>query len=117
MLVKGRNNAVVESVFLNEVGNDWPLIRFLLDDPTYFEQYKLELQAAIDGPLEPNALFQKMDQYHKLIAPYVSGAEGEQAPYSFLRDKQDFDGSLESGRDGLKPHITDRISRVRQALQ
>src|SRR3990172_1066835 len=39
----------MSAVMLEGVGADWPLIRFLLDDPTYRQVYRDELRAGIDG--------------------------------------------------------------------
>jgi hypothetical protein len=116
MLVRGRSSSVVESVMLDEVNEQWPLIRFLLDDPVYRDEYRNKLQAALDGPLEMTSLFSRMDEYHNLIAPYVVGTSGEMAPYTFLNNPSEFESSLESNQNGLKPHIRTRVATVQQEL-
>lgn len=115
MLIKSRDGAA-ESIMLDQVDNQWPLIRFLLDDSVYRAQYRVQLQAALDGPLETTALFQKMDAYHNLIAPYVVGTSGESAPYTFLNGSAEFEDSLDATRNGLKPHIRSRVQAVQQEL-
>lgn len=56
---------------LSTVGNEWPLIRFLMDDPTYQAKYKQYLQETIDGAFQPEMLAATYQKYHDLIAPYV----------------------------------------------
>ena len=46
-LYEGKRGGAL-SISLNEVTNNWPLIRYLLDIPEYREDYKLYLQQFID---------------------------------------------------------------------
>jgi len=41
---------------LNDVGNDWPLIRYVMDDPIYNEQYHQELIKTLEGCMNENTL-------------------------------------------------------------
>ncbi len=103
------------SVMLDEVGGDWPLIRLLLDDPVYRARYGQELQAALDGAFSEAAVLARLDALHARIAPFVVGEEGESRPHTLLRPGA-FDGSLEEGRDALKPHVRARVVAVREVL-
>ncbi len=58
-----------------EVGDDWPLIRYLLDDPVYHAAY-LEYMAQMASLLEPAAMEARIERAAALIAPY---AEDEDA--------------------------------------
>jgi spore coat protein H len=104
------------SVMLDEITNEWPLIRFLLDDSEYRANYESELQAAIEGPFAIDTVHGMMDAYHALIAPYVVGDYGEASPYTFLQNDAAFEGSLTTGDDALKPHVESRHAAVIDAL-
>ena len=94
----------------------WPLIRFLLDDAVYLKTYKKELKAAIEGSFALAKVHAKMDAFHALIAPYVTGADGEKAPYTFLKSSSAFTTSLVGSKSALKSHVTSRHALVKQAL-
>jgi spore coat protein H len=105
------------SVLLEEVDERRPLVRFLLDDPTYAQTYRDELLAALAGAFEVGWVQERLDRYHALIAPWVIGEQGEAAPYTFLRDAAAFETSLEGGSGTpLKAHVVARHASVRQAL-
>jgi spore coat protein H len=104
-----------DSVLLDEIEQEWPMIRFVLDDPVYAAQYRAELEAALIGAFEAGALEEKMSRYHDLIEPWVVGANGESSPYTNLGSANDFDGSL-TGSGGLFDHVDDRHEAVAQAL-
>ena len=116
LMVGGMGN-VSESVMLDEVGSQWPMIRFLLDDPTYRVQYQAHLTSALQEGFEINAVNAKIDAYHNLIAPYVTGTEPERSPYTFLRSARDFANSVDDVRDGLKPHVAGRHTTVTTVLE
>jgi spore coat protein H len=56
----------------DEVTQQWPLIRYLLDDPVYHEQYLEYIEETINGAFNPGKLENKVQQLAKLIAPYVT---------------------------------------------
>ena len=116
MLSSGGPQCYATSVMLDEVDDQWPLIRYLLDDPVYRQAYQDELQAAVDGPFASAAVKSRMQAHHDLIAPYVVGANGESAPYTFLTDSADFENSLTSSTAGLFPHVEARHAAVLGAL-
>jgi spore coat protein CotH len=104
-----------DSVLLDEIGGSWPMIRDLLDDPVYEQQYRAELEAALTGAFEADALKEKMRRYSDLIAPYVVGAGGEVAPYTNLTSASAFEGSV-TGNGGLEDHVDERHEAVQDAL-
>jgi len=61
------------------VGDNWPLIRYLLDDPTYYERYINYLEETSNGVFNPDKLAQKYQQLAELIAPYATEEEGKDA--------------------------------------
>lgn len=104
-------------VMMDEVTEDWPLIRFLLDDPVYRERYQQALQRTLDAPVLQAAMFEaRATALHTLVQPYVlggDGVEGEQAPYTFISDPQSFVTALTDPSFGL---LT-TAGTLRQALQ
>ncbi len=106
-----------DSVLLDNIGPQWPLIRFVLDDAVYAQLYRDELQAALDGPVGEASVIAMMRRYHDLVAPYVVGAAGEVAPYTFLPDSGAFEESLVSGSSALEPHVITRRQTVVDALR
>jgi hypothetical protein len=63
----------------NEVGDNWPLIRYLLDDPVYRERYVGFIDEAVSGSFEPKALEQECRRMAALISPYASAESGDAA--------------------------------------
>jgi spore coat protein H len=61
----------------NEVGQNWPLIRYLLDDPVYHERYVKYIEEMINGPFNPETLEKKCRELAELIAPYVAKESSE----------------------------------------
>jgi len=94
------------------VDQEWPLIRFLMDDPVYQEIYWDHVREFAQGAFDRNKIRQQLQSEHDLIAPYVTGAEGETAPYTLLRDPQSFETSL----DQLFDHVDSRHQTVQEAL-
>ncbi len=116
LLVGGMSSNIAESVMLDEVGNNWPMIRYLLDDSTYRTRYQSELASALESGFEINSVNAMIDAYHELITPYVTGSEPEKSPYTFLRSSSDFNNSVSIAADALKPHVAERHTIVRSAL-
>ncbi len=108
------NNA--DSVLLDEIGSGWPLIRNVLDDHVYAAQYRQELDNAAAGAFAEDTVAARMQAAHDLIAPYVTGADGEQAPYTFLPNDAAFANSVD-GSGGLLDHVEDRHDAVAAALR
>ncbi len=112
----GRGGTNPTSVMLDGVGSDWPMIRYLLDDPVYRAVYRDELEAFLEGGFAVDQVHALMEQYHAMIAPWVIGSEGENLPYSHLRSQQEFDDALSGGQTPLKPHVVNRHEAVLDAL-
>jgi hypothetical protein len=56
----------------DEVGQNWPLIRYLLDDPVYHSRYIDYIEEIIKGVFRPNKLERKYRALADLIAPYAA---------------------------------------------
>jgi hypothetical protein len=82
----------VRDLDITTVGDDWPLINYLMADPTYLAKYQAYLKETIEGVWQPELLAARYQKYHDLIAPYV---EKEEAGFTQLQSMQAFDGGLE----------------------
>jgi hypothetical protein len=105
------------SILLDEVGDNWPVIRYLLDDPVYAARYYEELAALLDGAFAVEKVHTRMQELHDLISPWVVGEHGESSPYTSLANSEAFVNSLTSGDNALIPHVESRHSVVEEALR
>ncbi len=62
-----------------EVNETWPLIRYLLDDPVYYDMYLAYLAETVAGPFNPDQMAQSYQEMADLIAPYATAEVGEDA--------------------------------------
>jgi hypothetical protein len=104
------------SVFHDGDSADWPLIRFLLDDPTYRAAYRAHLADIVSRVFVPEQVNARLRQRRDLIAPFVLGLEGEQAGYTFLTSPTAFDEAL-LGNNGLMSTVTRQAQTVQEALR
>ncbi len=81
------------SLGMAEVGDGWPLIRYLLDDPQYLAVYKGYLAQTVAHEYEPVAAGKRFQAAHDLIKPYVIGPEGEKPGYTFVASEAEFDAA------------------------
>ncbi|MBN1266422.1 MAG: CotH kinase family protein [Anaerolineales bacterium] len=75
---RGGTNRTV-SLDKSEIGDNWPLIRFLLDDPIYYELYINDLAEIVAGPFNPDHMVETYQSMADLIAPYAAADVGEEA--------------------------------------
>ncbi len=71
------------SLSMDEVNERWPLIRYLLDDPVYAVEYAGNVEAAINGPLNPDALTTRFEELHELLRPYVLAEDNGTSQQAF----------------------------------
>ncbi len=82
----------VHTLSLEDVGSDWPLIRYLLDVPEYRRTYLRNLEMVVNSSFKAEALSERYRELHDLIRPYVS----QEIPgYTLLNHPSDFDSALE----------------------
>lgn len=102
------------SISLSTTGANWPLIRFLMDDPVYNAKYKMymkEFTGQVFTSAKMNGLFAK---YHALISPFVIGPEAiEQASYTHLPNNASFTNALET----LKQHVITQLTAAIEYLK
>ncbi len=106
-------NIPIPSLSLSEISKQWPLIRFLMDDPVYKNIYHQEMQAALIGCFNQTTVTAEIRQFHDLIRPYVVGTGGESGTYSYLTNgATEFDNSFTT----LLNHIVTRNTAVQNYL-
>ncbi len=96
---------------LAEVDEQWPLIRFLLDDPVYAAQYRERVAAAAATEYTPASAVE-FTAARDLIAPHVIGADGELPDYTFLTS----DDQFTAAHAGLLEHVLARQAAVAEFL-
>ncbi|MFY0541001.1 CotH kinase family protein [Nannocystis pusilla] len=100
------------SLAMDEVGDEWPLIRYLLDDAVYRDRYRQFVAQAAAVEYEPASMGPRFEAAHALIAPYVVGPEGEQPGYTFVASEAAFAATL----DELLGHVEQRQQDVAEFL-
>lgn len=105
----GPDQNQVRSLDLANVSEQWPLIRYLVDDPTYLSKYQRFLAETIGGVFQPPALETVYRQRHELIAPYVAQ---EEPGFTQLSSVEAFDQAL----DALIEHARARYDAVKTYL-
>jgi hypothetical protein len=103
----------VLTLSLAEVEANWPLIRFLMDDPEYRTRYISNIATVIEGPFEPDGMVEEYRRLHELIQPWVTGAEGEVEGCTHLSSPRQFDGALEA----LVEHVHSRHAEATDFLE
>ncbi|MET0389431.1 MAG: CotH kinase family protein [Polyangiales bacterium] len=107
------------SIMMDETTEDWPLIRYLLDDSQYRAQYQEALRAALGGGYTKAMFDARAQQLHTLVAPYVlgeNGQDGEEAPYTFITDPSAFRSALSDGAGGGLLGAADGLREQVQAV-
>ena len=95
---------------LGEVGSNWPLIRYLMNDSEYQQIYKDYLLEFSEGVFAPEKMITLYGDYEALLKEY---AYAENSPYTFIRSDAYFDAAIEE----LKQHVQTRASAVQSYLQ
>lgn len=81
---------------LSHINEDWPLIRYILDDPVYFSRYLFFVNETLNGVFETKKMTDRFQSAFNLIKPHVVGPEGEKQGYTMLKNESDFNDSLQS---------------------
>lgn len=98
---------------MSGVTEDWPLIRYLYDDPIYQQRYWSYVEALTEGVFSEDAMSERLGAEHALIAPFVAGPEGEQPQHTIVMGSPEaFDASLAE----LTGHVQQRHEAVAAAL-
>jgi hypothetical protein len=140
LAARKHDGCVPTSVMLDEIASgstsvskEWPLIKYILGDATYRQDYKACLQAVLDGAFATATLKAQMQADHDLIAPYLDGTLATENGavknslfagwYTYQNATiADFKTSLTrigdgvSVADGLQIHVDKRRAAVEAAL-
>lgn len=92
------------SFTMNEVGAQWPLIRFLIDDPVYNARYRELLRVLRETVFTESVMHPLIDRLHAQVAPWAIGESGEFPTATFLPDAADFTAA----RPALRTHVSMR---------
>lgn len=77
---------------MNQVnGADWPLIRYLIDIPSYRDKYDAYIRSFIDTAFEPTKM---QAQYNAQKALIESSVTSELSTHSFLNSPSDFNSAV-----------------------
>lgn len=93
------------SLSLSEVGNGWPLIRFLANDTSYYRIYKNNAGSFVQNHFSASSIQERIDRQALLIRNY---AMNEKPGYTFLSSPAMFD----TGISELKQHCQNRITAL-----
>jgi spore coat protein CotH len=98
---------------MENVTEKWPLIRYLMDDSVYHQEYLETLKEVAERSFNTTNLEEKFDKYHDLIESSVIGPDGEHEEYTYLTDASDFDNAF----DEMKNHIRSQYSKAMEYLR
>ena len=93
---------------LSGVGDKWPLISYLRDDPVYYQKYLGYLEKFLAEGFIPAELSDRFQRYQELIAPYVAKESQENTASS----QNGFLNSLNE----LVEHIQERAASTKAFL-
>ena len=102
-------------LFHDRVSSNWPLIRFLMDDPLYRAAYRAHVQDLLATVFDPARVSASLRVQQARIAPYVFGPEGELSGRNFVGSPAQFDASVH-GPTGLITYVSNRAAAVRSVL-
>jgi hypothetical protein len=73
-----------------EVTDQWPLIRYLLDEPIYYEKYISYMEETVNDLFVPEEMEAKYEQIAETIEPYASADVGEETFASAVEQLIDY---------------------------
>lgn len=101
----GSNNSrFALSMDMKEVTNQWPLVRYIVDDPEYFAYYKSAVKEFIQKHFNPTTMGAYIQKHKTILQPNFTGTGVEAPPYSHLRSPQNFEVALTA----LEKYINER---------
>ncbi len=98
------------SLSFDEIGDDWPLIRYILNDEDWANEYKMNVTEFSGKYFTPEKMNEIYSNYEELLTDYVIGERGEKTNYTFLENESDFNDAI----DFLKQHVIERKIAVQE---
>lgn len=92
--MKGGLNRTALTFEMNEVKVQWPLIRYLIDDPEYFAFYKASVKEFVEKTFTPALMTDYLNKHKSVLAPHFTPNEIEKHPYGSIPNSQSFDQSV-----------------------
>lgn len=92
--MKGGLSRTALSFELKEVTSQWPLIRYIIDDPDYYAYYKASVKEFINNHFNPTLMSDYLRKHKAILQPNFVGTEIEKPPYSQLQNAQSFTQSV-----------------------
>jgi len=92
------------SLGLTEVGRDWPLIRYIIDDEDWMNDYKDLIKQFATEEFEETNMVSLYSSYYELLREYTVGDQGELDAYTFVRNDNEFDQAISA----LQNHVKER---------
>ena len=74
----------------------------MMDDELYRDVYLAELEDLMVDVLDTDVQADRAEAYHDLIAPFVTGAQGEWDGFSHLSSDEAFDRSVDGVLDAVE---------------
>ena len=93
---------------LEDVNRNWPLIRYLMDDPIYREKYLENLEIVLETAFDTEVMTARYRYFHDMISPFVIGENGELDGYTLPGCIYEFDAA----REELVDHVSRRNLEV-----
>jgi hypothetical protein len=93
------------------IGDDWPLITYLVAQDEYKTIYNGHIQKFLDDVYTTANVNAKFADAHSMIEQYVVGSEGEESGYTFVNSS-----SYSSALSTLQSHTSSRISAANSYL-
>lgn len=106
------NNSALEFDFSNMASTPmsaagdvaWPMIAYVYADPVYKTAYDNYIDEFITTVFTSNSMSTRLTEAHNLVAPYVTGADGEIAGYTYTTES------------GFNNSLSDLINYVNQRI-
>ena len=101
----GGGNQSAPSISLDEVGEKWPLIRYIMDDEVYSQQYVAAVENVISEVFTVEKMTAIYEKYANLIESYVKAETSAPSNSQFI-----------SAVQTLKNHVAERVSLANEYL-
>ena len=92
--MKGGLNRTALTFEMNEVKVQWPLIRYLIDNPEYFAFYKASVKEFVEKTFTPALMTDYLNKHKSVLAPHFTPNEIEKHPFGSIPNSQSFDQSV-----------------------
>lgn len=96
------------SIALDSVTDEWPLIRYLLDDPVYRAAYTTYVAEALETVFDPQVLETLIRATFETIEPFLTDPDGALSEYSFV-------SSVGEARSAMEQLVASAKSKIEEA--